>query len=288
MRLRQFAKSLVMIYRSENANRPAALMRHLFWQTKRFGARAPISVRLSRSILMDDAAGGVISEVNMLGLYNFNNMKLVQMLLCDGGDFIDVGANIGAYTLIASENAEARVVSIEPNPTAFRMLERNVNRNARANVIAINIAASKRPGVVRMTDKGSDPTNRIVSGESEGPMIEVTADTIDAICALHGIVPRLIKIDVEGHEREVLEGAARHIGGALACIVEDGDRREVTEIMSNYFMRGPFYYNHRLAYLSRQAQRLREDSVYINRRFEDEYPHVRIDKPGDKLKTGHS
>jgi hypothetical protein len=68
MSMRQFANSLSIIHRSEHANRPVALCRHLCWQARKFGFPRPARLRLSQSLIMDDEPGGVISMVNMLGM----------------------------------------------------------------------------------------------------------------------------------------------------------------------------------------------------------------------------
>jgi len=277
MSMRQFANSLSIIQRNEHTNRAAALVRHLLWQARKLGSPWPIRRRLSRSVLMDDEPGGVIGLVNMLGLYDFNNMNFVQQVLGQGGVFVDVGANIGAYTLIASENAATTVISLEPNPTAFRKLERNVALNMRRNVIPVNRAASSRAGALCMTNNGADPTNRILAeGDAAARTIMVEVDMLDAICRAHGAMPTLIKIDVEGHEPQVLEGAAECLEASIACIVENGDRRSVIDIMQMRGMRGPFYYRHRLGCLQTNPQPLAEDAVFIGPRFEAVLPNIRV------------
>ena len=65
-------------------------------------------------------------------------MNFVQLMLANGSLFVDVGANIGSYTFIASENSSATVNCLEPNPSAFLKLKRNVAQNARNNVTLIN------------------------------------------------------------------------------------------------------------------------------------------------------
>ena len=277
MGLRQFTNSLSIIRRNEHTSRPAAVMRHVLWQVRRLGSPWPIRRRISQSVLMDDEPGGVISQVNMLGLYDYNNMNFVQHLLRADSVFIDVGANIGAYTLIASEQAAVRVISLEPNPTAFSRLQRNVSLNHRSNVTILNRAASASPGMLRMTNNGADPTNRVVSGDAgTSATIEVQVDTLDAVCAAYAVQPTLIKIDVEGHEPHVLAGASACLRTVVGCIVENGDRTVVVDIMRAHGLRGPFYYRHKLGRLQREAQPLAEDAIYIGPAFESYAPATNI------------
>ena len=275
MSLRQFANSLSIIHRSEHANRPAAYCRHLYWQARKFGFPRPVRLRLSQSQIMDDEAGGVISMVNMLGLYDYNNMHLVKRVMAGGGRFADVGANIGAYTLVASENPAVQVVSLEPNPTAYRKLQANVALNGRANVTLVNMGASAQPGSLRMTNNGAVTTNRIVDGGfRDSGTILVDVDTLDSICRRTGGLPTMIKMDVEGHEPQVLEGAGECLAGVLACIVENGERDAITHVMRRHGLRGPFYYRHDSARLGPQPQMLAEDAVFIGPGFERAMPDI--------------
>ncbi len=278
MSVRQFANSLSIIYRSEHANRPAALCRHLYWQACKLGFPRPAQLRLSQSLIMDDELGGVISMVNMLGMYDYNNMNLVLRVLAGGGRFADVGANIGAYTLVASENPAVAVVSLEPNPAAYGKLRMNVALNGRSNVNPVNMGASARPGTLRMTNNGASPMNRMVgNGDKLDGTIAVEVDTLDSICRRTVGLPSMIKMDVEGHEPQVLEGAGDCLAGALACIVENGERDAVTRTLEQHGWRGPLYYRHRQATLGRNPQSLAEDAVFISRGFEDAVPGVTVE-----------
>jgi len=162
MGFRQFAHSLALISRSEHVNRPYAALRHVYWQGRKLAFPRPLTLPLSRSFISDNEPGGVISMVNLFGLYDYNNMHLVQMVLRGGRCMFDVGANIGSYTLIASEDPQAFVLSLEPNPTAYAKLLNNLALNRRANVTALNVGASSRPGRLRMTNLPATVLNRVV------------------------------------------------------------------------------------------------------------------------------
>lgn len=141
---------------------------------------------------------------------------LLRRHLDPARDFVDVGANIGFYTVLAAKLLPGRrVLAIEPTAGAFARLEANLALNGVAGqVTAFKGAASDRPGEV---------TIHAIAGMEEfsslGPIIhdaaagqtviteEVPADTVDALVARHGLDPGMIKIDVEGAEGQVLAGA---------------------------------------------------------------------------------
>lgn len=286
MSARQFANSLSIIRRAEHTNRGAALMRHLYWQGRKLAFPLPVQLSLSRSTIMDDEPGGVISLVNMLGCYDFNNMSFVQLVLSEAGAgtgpgavFVDVGANIGAYTLIASEIAGTRVVSLEPIPMTYAKLRRNIALNHRDNVVALNLGASKQPGELRMTCDGSSPLNQVVAGEAVGDASTrmVPVDTVDAICARLGLQPSLIKVDVEGHELDVLAGAAAVLPSCAACLVENGDRAGIVEFMRGHGMAGPFHYRHRSGTLGRTPHAVPEDHVFTGPAFAARFPSITVE-----------
>ena len=292
MSARQFANSLGMISRTEHTHRGRALARHLFWQARKLLPVGPVRRRISASTIVDDELGGVISMVNMLGCYDYNNMSLVQLLLArsrDAGDpavFIDVGANIGAYSLIASEIPGAHVVSIEPIPATYAKLCRNLDLNGRHDVVTLNVGASRVPGTLQMTCDKASVLNQVVSGPSDQPTVSVPVDTMDAICARLGHVPTVVKIDVEGHEPEVLGGAASILPRCAAVLVENGERPAVTAMMRDSGMAGPFFYRHRTRSFPTSPQPVPEDAVFLGpgfaARFPDLWPDQGIDAAAAK------
>lgn len=277
MSLQQFANSLGIIWRNEHRSRPTAFARHAFWQFRKLAFPKPVRLPLSRSVITDNEPGGIISLVNMLGVYDYNNMHLVKRVLQPGGVLVDVGANIGSYALIGSEDPAAHVISLEPNPTAYAKLLRNLAMNGRRNVTALNLGASDRSGVMHMSNDGASPKNHILGeGETAERTIEVPVDTVDGICARLERVPTIIKIDVEGHEPAVLRGSGNALRSVLVCIVENGERPEVTDLLRAHGFSGPLYYHHREGLLSSSPTRLPEDPVFVSERLMQAVPDLRL------------
>jgi FkbM family methyltransferase len=139
------------------------------------------------------------------GLHEFVDMAFLLHLLRPGDLFVDVGANIGSYTVLASAVCGARSIAIEPDPGTSRSLKRNIERNGIDGLVTvIEAAVGAAPGMVRFTI-GRDSTNR-VAVETDAMTREVEVRTLDEI--LHNEDPILIKMDVEGYEQEVVAGAS--------------------------------------------------------------------------------
>src|SRR5579862_4517451 len=137
----QLLNTLDQIMHSDSVGTFQGILRHSRWQLRRVLGRFPCELPIASSHLYVDRPGGVAALVNAMGEYDYNNMELLRLVLCKGEDtFFDIGANIGTYTLIASECADSEVVSIEPHPQTFALLKRNVELNARKNVICLNLA----------------------------------------------------------------------------------------------------------------------------------------------------
>jgi FkbM family methyltransferase len=128
-------------------------------------------------------------------------MLVWRRYLRPGDLFVDVGANIGIYTIYMLDLG-ARVIAFEPDRHNADRIRENVRLNGYTAEV-IQKAVSDRPGVVRFTE-GLDSYNHLVLSGTEG--VEVDATTLDA--ALGGQVVHGLKVDVEGAERLVLEGAS--------------------------------------------------------------------------------
>ena len=141
------------------------------------------------------------------------------------GDVVfDVGANLGAYTLLFAQwvGATGRVFAFEPAPQSHDGLTRLLAANGVSSRVSVTQAAvSSIEGSAAFLADGLDGASRIVSG---GPgTLTVPTVTIDDMCRREGIKPRLIKIDAEGAELEILRGARQTIaagGTALRVYVE--------------------------------------------------------------------
>jgi FkbM family methyltransferase len=145
-----------------------------------------------------------------------------------GRTFLEVGANFGVYSLPAvAEHGFGRAVAYEPDPSAFGLLERNIERNALGQKVAAhNSALSAAPGELTLKlGSFNAGDNRIISpgAATDGDTVRVPARTFDdEVDAGH--IPlndlALAWIDVQGHELDVLRGARRLLGAGVPLVIE--------------------------------------------------------------------
>ena len=140
------------------------------------------------------------------GLCEFEEMAFVLHFLRPDDLFVDIGANVGAYMVLASGVAGARTIAFEPNPSTFEFLSRNVTTNRLERLATpVNAAVGEARGELSLTNTLG--TENYVSREGEsGPTVRVKVETLDSV--LRDKEPLLIKADVEGFETAVFAGAA--------------------------------------------------------------------------------
>jgi len=120
------------------------------------------------------------------------------------GDVVfDVGAHMGFFTVKIARQV-SRVVAFEPDPQNFRFLLTNIKYNNLSNVQAFNYALGDRDCDVFLERGYSFGRTRIAKSDTS---YKVKMKTLDAVIKDLGTVPDVIKIDVEGFETKVLEGA---------------------------------------------------------------------------------
>ena len=141
------------------------------------------------------------------GLDMVRRAQLPQVLVKRGiHAVIDVGANVGSYTILASGVVRCPTVAFEPDPLTAAAFERNINLNRIADLVEIRITAvGERQGIVRFST-GLDTENHVVA-ETEPSGRDVPIETLDHAFVETTRIPALIKLDVEGYETAALQGA---------------------------------------------------------------------------------
>ena len=216
--------SSIMFHPLSQDNPWAAVVRYARWQLGSRLLQAPVVVPFTDQAKLVVKTGMTGATCNIYtGLHDFPEMAFTAHLLRRGDHFVDVGANVGVYTVLAGAVAGADCIAFEPATQTFKALESNMAVNKlSADLRCAAVGASN--GTVRFSEDRLDTTSHIAIGEENG--VEVEMVTLDASLPE---VPTLLKIDVEGFEGAVLDGAERTLGSPelLAVIMEtngSGDR----------------------------------------------------------------
>jgi FkbM family methyltransferase len=152
------------------------------------------------------------------GLYEFEEMSFLDDYLKNGDLFVDIGANIGAYSILAASKG-AKVIAIEPIPSTFKILKKNILlNNFEASVDVYNKAISDEKEKLNFSNN-LDALNHVLTKSEHYPdIINISAIKLDEI--LNGRIPKFIKIDVEGFETKVVKGAEKiFLHKDLKCVI---------------------------------------------------------------------
>lgn len=156
-------------------------------------------------------------RIRFFGIFEHNLTYYTLSRLREGDVYVDIGANVGYFSLLASLSVgqSGRVISVEADPETFKDLKRNLALNDCKNVTARNIAATEKPCRLRMERvRHNSGANSIVLGEGDGsvegvPFRDIIGEDIGRL--------RFIKIDTEGSEEPIL----RAILDTLSELPED-------------------------------------------------------------------
>ena len=222
---------------SNAGHRPRALLRMARYQARARLLRRRAIARLGeRSRLWVDLHRTSASKVLYANPPDLPEMLVWRQALRGGGLFIDVGANVGTYTIWAAE-CGAEVMALEPAADTFGVLLDNIALNG-YQVAAIQAAATDRCGTARFT-AGRDAGNRL---DPDGP-VETRLVTIDSLIGGRHVAG--MKVDVEGFEIDVLRGCTRALSerrvgliqlewNAMSQVALGADRRPVADLLARH------------------------------------------------------
>ena len=171
----------------------------------------PVTIRSGNGFLVEiwDFSEYIQRNIYFLGRYEVRETRAVQRLLNPGDTFVDVGANIGWFTLLAAKcvGSSGHVLSFEPCTAIRKHLEKNVEINQLTNVSIDSRALSDTVGsaILSAASKENAGIGSIVSGNSAGEsVITIPFDDVFPTLGVESI--KLAKVDVEGAEFKVLKG----------------------------------------------------------------------------------
>jgi len=233
------------------ARQTAAIRRFVAWQlaSRLLSGVAVVPFANETRLIVAPGMTGATGNI-YCGLQEFEEMAFTLHALRPGDLFLDVGANVGAFSILAASRG-ARVIGFEPVPETFACFLDNVRINRFESLIdARNQALGEKLGTLPFTTQ-FDTVNHVATAMDQGEVLEVPVVPLDSI-ALGCDKPILLKIDVEGFELPVLHGAMELLrrSNVLGIIIEvngSGKRYGIDDAAIHETMRSigfaPFQYS---------------------------------------------
>lgn len=168
------------------------------------------------------------------GLSDFEEMGFLLHYLDEHDLFLDVGANVGAYTILVAVECGSSVISIEPIPKTFSYLNDNIKINNVGHLIqTFNVGVAAFNGVLNFSVE-NDTMNRVVlDSQFIGETQKIEVVKLSEI--LLSKVPSVIKIDVEGYEYDILKASQEILTNSNlnVLIIETNDLSETYDICTD-------------------------------------------------------
>ncbi len=151
------------------------------------------------------------------GLHEFSDMMLLLHFLRQDDTFFDVGANVGSYTVLASGVCGAQSVAFEPDPGTVSHLSHNITLNGLGDLVTVReVALGAETGEVPFTI-GLDTVNHVASASDSNVRI-VEQRRLDDVAGERQ--PAMMKVDVEGYEELMFEGADQTLKSPDLNVIE--------------------------------------------------------------------
>jgi FkbM family methyltransferase len=201
-------------------HRVALAAAHRWPKLQRFLPRRPLPFPTRTGVLWIDPGDSVESLRRALWVYEPMKFRNIARFLPPGGGFVDVGANIGDFSIWAAKQGGpgTRVLAVEADPDNLPLLHRNLHRHRLDEVVQVApVAAAAEAGTVVLHQGHQSGTSTIAPSEVHTlehlrprGTIEIPAESLDSLVESAGLDRvDVVKIDVEGAEEQVLAGAAR-------------------------------------------------------------------------------
>lgn len=187
-----------------------ALIRAIYWQVAKRLTGRPIDIRyhgLKLRCYPDSHSAS--RAIYFSGLPDYREMRFILDFLRPGDQFIDVGANVGLYTLLAlsAVGPTGFVHAFEPNSAVIHILNESLQLNAAENVTVhpVGLGDTERRGGFTITE--DDCTAHLVDLSSSHAETDIPIGRLDQI--LNNVPYAMAKFDIEGYEPFAIRGASR-------------------------------------------------------------------------------
>jgi FkbM family methyltransferase len=168
--------------------------------------------KLGHKIYVDTGDIAICSHILLDGVWEEWITSFVRRTLAPGKVFVDVGAHVGWFTLVACETVgpEGRVFAIEPQPRLASLIRSSLAVNGFSERAAVyNLALSDKRSRATLFQKPNDSGCATILGPGEGFIVQTEVDVLTLDDLMAGQTVDYIKIDAEGAEPRILRGAIR-------------------------------------------------------------------------------
>lgn len=188
--------------------------------------------------------------------------ELVEKEIKKGDVVLDLGANIGYYTLIFAKlvGDTGKVFAFEPDPTNFALLEKNVQANGYNNVVLVQKAVSNKTGKINLYLSESHLAHTIYDLGNHQKSIEVDTVCLDDYFKNYGGKINFIKMDIEGAEGCALQGMSSLLenNNSMEIITEFlPDSLKESDVQPEEFLASLIKHGFKLYHLDEQKERVR-------------------------------
>jgi FkbM family methyltransferase len=215
-------------------------LRHFLWSALTRLPEFRLTRRTRHGVLGFSSRDHGVGRILFLrGEYEYDQIERAAAALHDFASegrrwLLDVGANIGTVCIaFAREGVFTQALAVEPAPDTFQHLVKNVARNNLHGAIrCVNVALSSTSGTADLELSNNSGDHRVrVAGplapehyqEHKRPLVRVPVRRLDDLLDETGIERRdvgLLWMDVQGHERHVLEGAPKLLASRVPVVIE--------------------------------------------------------------------
>lgn len=189
--------------------------------------------------------------------YDYPVIKIFSKIICESEVFIDIGANIGYYSILAAKlNSKIKVLAFEPSPGAFCFLSENIRLNHLKNIIPYKLALTNsegkltfyqhnNPKVKDLNEQLGGSSSLILDEENKDQFqsIEVNATTLNQFVVRNQIKKiDIIKIDTEATEHLVIEGGSEILEKIKPIIICEVLKNKIEKQLEDVFNRFGYQY----------------------------------------------
>lgn len=198
------------------------MLRRVVIKFERYGHRHAVHLDLDLTEKVQQQIAAIVDR----GQFFEHELSLFMIRALEPGDtFLDVGANVGFFSILAGALVGPRgsVIAVEPNPANVTSIRENAQLNA-TPLRVLQVAAASAPGRAKFRQVAEDDSNGVLLRDADPASLafEVELARLDDVV---GTVPKMMKIDVEGAESLALAGASGLLSSPdlhfVACEIND-------------------------------------------------------------------